>query len=99
MSGFISILILVFALYGVASLIWELNDTFLKPKSRNSVCYLAFLPLGDENEIEQEVRSCIDYAQEIGCEPVLLFEDSWSDEKTKIAFTICEKCDLYIHMI
>lgn len=99
MSGLIQIFILVFSLYGLAELLWEMNDIFLKPKKRNSKNYYAFLPMGNEESVEQEIRACIDYAQEIGCEPVMLFDDSWSDEKTKIAFLLCEKCDINVHMI
>ncbi len=88
------IVLLIFALYGMASLLWEFNEKFFRQKNRNTVSYLAFLPLGDENSVEFEIRSCIDYAQEINAEPVILYTQDWSREKKNIARIISENTEV-----
>lgn len=99
MTEIFQIFILIFSLYGIASLLWEINEKFIAQKNRNTVSYLAFLPLGGTETVEREIRSCIDYAQEMACEPVILCRKDWSEEKLKIASLIAEECDIAIHMI
>ena len=99
MTDIIRIVLLMLSLYGMASILWEINEILLKPKNRNCVSYYAFLPLGDEDGLEQEIRSSIDYAQEINCEPVIITKSDWNDEKEKIASLIAKECGIYIHRI
>ena len=80
-------------------MLWELNELFLKPKTRNCISYYAFLPLGGADSLEQEIRASIDYAQETGSEPVILTGSDWSAEKEKIALLIAKECDIDIHKI
>lgn len=99
MTGIFQIILLTFSLYGMASILWDMNNILLKPKIRNNISYYAFLPLGSEDELEQEIRSSIDYAQEINCEPVIITPSDWSEEKEKIASLIAKECEIYIHKI
>ena len=96
MNGIIQILLLLCALYGIASMLWELNECFLRQKNKNTVSYLAFMPLGNEDSIEFEIRSCIDYAEEMNCVPIILEGENWSDEKKKIASIIANESDIKI---
>ncbi len=96
MNGIIQILLLLCALYGIASMLWELNECFFRQKNKNTVSYLAFMPLGNEDSIEFEIRSCIDYAEEMNCVPIILEGENWSDEKKKIASIIANESDIKI---
>ena len=99
MASIFQIILLTFSLYGMASVLWDLNEILLKPKMRNSISYYAFLPLGSEDELEQEIRSSIDYAQEINSEPIIIIKSDWSEEKEKIASLIAKECEINIHKI
>ena len=96
MNSIFQILLLLFALYGIANILWELNESFFKQKNQNTVSYFAFMPLGDEDSIEHEIRSCIDYAEEMNCEPVIIEGDNWNSEKKRIAEIIANESDIKI---
>ncbi len=94
MSGILEIIVLIFALYGIASLLWEFNKSFFSGKS--PISYFAFVPAGEEDELEHEIRKNIDYAQSIGSEPVILCPGDWNEEKIKIASLIAKECDIFL---
>lgn len=96
MDKIFQIFLLLFALYGIANILWEINESFFRQKNRNTVSYFAFMPLGDEDSIEHEIRSCIDYADEMNCEPVIIENDKWNDEKKQIASIIAKESDIKI---
>ena len=94
MSSIFEIIILIFALYGIASLLWEFNRRFFSGKS--PVSYYAFIPEGTADELEHEIRKNIDYAESIDSEPVILCPYDWNDEKMKIASLIARECDIFL---
>lgn len=96
MNTIFQIFLLLFALYGVACILWEVNETFFRQKNRNTVSYFAFMPLGDEENIECEIRSCIDYAEEMNCEPVIIENAEWNSTQRQIASIIANESSIKI---
>ena len=81
----IMLILAFFSLYGLIEFCSMLYDKFLGNMDSGVKKYFLFIPTGNAENLETQIRSAVDFADKISCEPIAVIDILWNEETQKIA--------------
>ena len=90
------VLLAFFSLYGLIEFCSMLYDKFLGHMDIRMRKYFLFIPSGDAETLEAQLRAAIDFADKSSCEPIVIFDSLWNIETQKIAETLSRDFSLEV---